>query len=105
MQRMRPRMTALMMMIGGAAVTTLMAWLLSGATSIRGKALLIVGGGGIVAGIGLTMLIWPPKQTEPADGASAWDNAPWPQRILWIVGGVAGLIAGAVAMTVMSDKY
>lgn len=98
MEKLETRQGPLMMVVGGALLAPLIAWLGGGGSS---RAALLVALCGVVAGLGLTMLVWPAAKAE-GESARIWDKASWPQRILWIVGGVAGLV-GALALLVLFD--
>jgi len=68
------------------------------------KAIFLFGLAGIAAGVGLTQVLWPPPP-DNGDGRGAFARASWPQKILWVLGGLAGMLAAAVAQTVASGKF
>lgn len=102
-----PRVVALLWMLGGiAAMVVIIAigGMDSGGRS-GGKAIFLVGMGGIAAGVGLTQLVWPARPAKAGDDRSGWARAHWLQKVLWVVGGCIGVVAAAVLATVMGGKY
>ena len=65
---------------------------------------IILGLGGICLGVGLSQLVWPPRR-DADDGRTAFGRAPWPQKLLWIFGGMVGVVIAAVVQTFASGKY
>ncbi len=104
--RMHPRLMALLYVVGGGLIVSLIAALGGMNTSGRGsnKIIFLFGMAGIAAGVGLTQLIWPPKVPENDDDRSGWQRAAWPQKILWILGGCVGVVAAAVTQVVLTGK-
>lgn len=104
--QLNPRSWALLMLLGGSAVVFVVVSL-GGMTMggrAGGKAILAVGLAGVVAGVGLTQLVWPPRRAAAGDDRSAWKRAPILQKLLWIAGGLAGVVAAAVTQVVISGK-
>ena len=105
--KLNPRLVALLMVLAGAAAAVAVI-LLGGTTTgtrLSTRGVFLMGLGGILAGVGLTQLAWPPRAAEPADRRSSWARAPLLQKVVWIVGGVVGVVAAAVAQVVLTGEY
>lgn len=102
-----PRAIALAMIVLGAAAVGLLCTLAPEPGSRSGnKAIMILGIGGIAFGVGLVQLLWPPPPpTDERDERNFISRASWPQKILYVFGGIVGVVAAAVALTVTSGKY
>lgn len=103
--KQHPRLIALGVFVAGAATLALL-FALGGVdmNSRAGmKAMGLFGIGGIAAGVGLAQMAWPPPPKK-GDGRGFFARASWPQRILWIAGGLVGMLGAAIAQTVASGK-
>lgn len=102
-----PRLQALAMMAVGAIVVALVLWIGGANAGGRGanKAIIAIGLGGAAVGAGLLELIWPPPPAA-AERDERWffARASWPQKILYSVGGMAGIVAAAILQTMASGK-
>jgi len=104
--KMHPRLMALVYLMSGGLVVTLIAALGGMDSTGRGsnKIIFLFGMAGIAAGVGLTQLVWPSKVPAEGDERSGWKRASWPQKILWILGGCVGVVGAAVTQVMMSGK-
>lgn len=101
--KLPPRVTALLTLLGGAALLVLANAI--GAMERGGKAMLLVGFAAIAVGLGLSQLVWPSRQAPEGDDRSGWQRAPWPQKVVWILGGCVGVLAAAITMVMLGGKY
>ncbi len=102
-----PRLQALLMVAFGAVAVGFALWIASTGSSGRGagKAIIVVGLGGAAVGAGLIQLIWPPPAARgERDERGFLARASWPQKILYSVGGLAGIIAAAILHTMVGGK-
>jgi len=92
------------MIIGGAAAAALVVALDAWDTDDQAgpKAIFLLGIGGIGVGVGLVQLAWPPRPAAPGDARNAFERAPWPQKVLWVIGGFAGIVAVAIAQATVN---
>ncbi len=96
-----PRIHALLIIAVGAASAALVLAIgaLSASGRTGGKAIMLVGVGGIAIGAGLMELLWPPPPpADDRDQRNFFTRASWPQKTLYVLGGLVGLVAGAIVI-------
>ena len=101
-----PRIVALALVVLGAAAVGLIVSLggMDAGGRTGGRAILLVGIGGIAFGIGLVQLLWPPPVATEGDERNWFSRASWPQKIVYCVAGFVGIVAAAVLQTWASGK-
>jgi len=90
-----PRLVALVMLVGGAAVLGFMIAIGAMETAGRGsnRAIFLAGIAGISIGCGFVQLLWPPPaRTDERDQRNWFSRANRAQKVLYCVGGFAGIV-------------
>jgi len=102
-----PRLIALGIMALGAAILGFIFAIggMEAGGRAGGKAILLVGVGGIALGTGLMQLIWPPPPPADArDERNFFKRSSWPQKVFYVFGGFAGIVLAAILQTMALGK-